>query len=474
MSQKGKKQRGQGGRKKQIRAGAKSDAGTCARVMAEAEQLYPSDPRAQAAHFMEHALLPAAIGRRRILSAKRYTEFGNTLQLCITELQEMRRPLASLADLKRKVILALVRRWVKAGLSEGTIHDRISILRRFTTLIGKAGTLPRGRQWQQVLEQQGIKLAPRRGIAELKKGWMDMGIDPWPIIEAVRAEEEICGSNMELMLVLGARLNESVQDQPKDSDKGDYFLLLRGTKGRKTRSVPYSTDPERRALQMEVLQRAKLLAAKHPKGLLAIPGLSLKQMKDRLEYVVAKHGVSKAGLGITLHGLRHQYATDLFRELTGMPAPVLKLLPKEEYDANREKVRAAYLEIARRMGHERPSISGAYLSTPSQLGRDQRQQLRKWEHALQPRAAAFEAAGAEEGWIVGRCADGLLPRDGEAMQIAVRMLDAGQTLSVVAESLEALRKSLSETLGDHLVVFAWTLGQRPPEGFEVFLRSPGA
>lgn len=152
---------------------------------------------------------------------------------------------------------------------------------------------------------------------------MVMGLNPQPIIDAVGAEEEVCALQMEMMWAFGLRLNEAIQIQPEVSDKGTYIHVTRGTKGGKSRDVKFSGIPERAAWQRDVLDRAKAWAKKHnPKGILAIPGISLQQMRYRLLYLATKHGVSKGKLGITLHGLRHQFGCDLFKELSGMPAPV--------------------------------------------------------------------------------------------------------------------------------------------------------
>jgi integrase len=68
-------------------------------------------------------------------------------------------------------------------------------------------------------------------------------------------------------------------------------------------------------------------------------------------------GATKAGLGVTPHGLRHQFAEDLSFDLTGLDAPARGGAPEHD-PALRQ---AVYLEVARQLGHGRPRISGAHL-----------------------------------------------------------------------------------------------------------------
>ena len=87
-------------------------------------------------------------------------------------------------------------------------------------------------------------------------------------------------------------------------------------------------------------------------------------MKNRMTYLVRKHGVSKKAMGVTMHGLRHQFACDLFRELTGLEPPVMRDTDVSTYGEHADAVRSAVLEVARQMGHERGEITFAYIGAP--------------------------------------------------------------------------------------------------------------
>jgi len=56
--------------------------------------------------------------------------------------------------------------------------------------------------------------------------------------------------------------------------------------------------------------------ALHPSSHLGHPGLSLKQSLKRFDNVMQKAGITKRQLGVTAHGLRHQFAHEFHVELT--------------------------------------------------------------------------------------------------------------------------------------------------------------
>ena len=443
-------------------------------LLQDVRRRHPNDPRKQITLFLSKATIPAAIGRRREVSEKTRTEYGNLLQQCVTDLLICNLPIQNLTDLNQKHVIALVRFWGdKQGNAEGTIAWRVSILRRFLTLVGKTAAVPKGREWKHMLQQRGIVAGTlgRTYLPELPKGWLDLGIDPVPVIAAVRAEEPVIGSCLEMMWGFGLRVNESVQIQPGQSDNGDHLIIYRGTKGGKLRRVKFSDEPARRAWQREILERAKVLAGKHSKGVLAIKGLNLVQMKNRLRYLVTSHGISKSGLGITPHGLRHQFGTDLFKALCGLPAPVLQAAPQEEYAFNAEKVQAAFLEVSRQMGHERPSITGAYVSSVPKMDRLERARLERWLEIMAGCESYFQAAGVSEAWLIGKCASGLAIPDDCALQVAVRMAPQPDG----AAKLRDLRQALSISATRRVAIWDWVEPDRPDDGTEILIgQSPFA
>lgn len=90
------------------------------------------------------------------------------------------------------------------------------------------------------------------------------------------------------------------------------------------------------------------------------PSLSLQQAMRRLRYVMERFGVTRAGLGVVPHGLRHQGAADDYRAMTGELPPVAGGGAVErELDAQARHC------IAERLGHGRRQIVNAYLGSRS-------------------------------------------------------------------------------------------------------------
>ena len=141
---------------------------------------------------------------------------------------------------------------------------------------------------------------------------------------------------------------ESVPTSQHASDRYAVFLRVqRGTKGGRLRFVAIRNDDQRKALDLA------LQFAPRPSSHLGHPGLSLKQSLKRFDNVMQKAGITKRQLGVTAHGLRHQFAHEFHVELTGVQAPVRG----GDVCADPEALKVALLEIACQLGHNRPQIS---------------------------------------------------------------------------------------------------------------------
>lgn len=334
--------------------------------MLEAVKRHPGDPHRQVNYILKHAHIPAAFGTDRPVSEKTRSDYGKELHRAVDLCRTVRMPIKNVAEMRRKHVIAFCRHWESEGLAEKTINKYVSTLRRVFALMGKRGTIPEGEEWKQILRDHGILRGTQGSslIAKEPKGWRDHGLNVDSIIEAVAAEDPLVGCQMLMQLHFGLRVNESCQIVPADSDKGDHISVWLGTKGGKPRTVKFSSVPEKQRVQRRVFDLALQIASQNRKRCLGDPSGSLRAMKNRMNYLARKHGVQREGLGVTMHGLRHQFACDLFYDLTGLPAPVLRQVDSAAYVAKAELVKAAVLEVARQMGHERAPIAYAYLGSP--------------------------------------------------------------------------------------------------------------
>ena len=82
----------------------------------------------------------------------------------------------------------------------------------------------------------------------------------------------------------------------------------------------------------------------------------MKQSLKRFDNVMRKAGITRKQLGVTAHGLRHEFAQEFHVELTDVQPPVRG----GDACADPEVLKSALIEIARQLGHNRPSIPSAY------------------------------------------------------------------------------------------------------------------
>lgn len=453
------------------RAAAKTRAkgeGAHKELFEKACKLFPRNPLGQISYYLQHCVLNAAIGRRRQVSDKTRTDYGDTLKGAPAILKIERKPIQSFEEFGRAHVLALHRYWEKQGHREATIAWRTSNFRRFFTLIGKPQVLPSGSAWRKILKDNGITAGTlgRTQVATEPRGWADCGVDPLPIIEAIRLQHPVVASQLEVCLYFGLRKNESTHLRPVEDDKQGLFLeVLDGTKGGKPRAVDFDEDQDFADKQREVLARAKKLVARN--GILTLEGRTLEQMTNHVNYVLRKFKITQKDLGVTQHGLRHQFLCDLFRRRSGLPAMALGQVPAEVYLQNADKIREAQKYVSRQAGHERPSITAAYAGSVSALKKDSDRRLEGWLHAAASAGDAFRELQVEEAWIVGKASYGLALRGEEALQICVRVPASVRASDGLPDDLARCRTALASHMGVPVTISLNLDGVRPAEGVEI-------
>lgn len=452
---------------------ARKGEGALAGLLRRAQHQHPGDPRKQlSAVLSRRELIPAAIGRERPISIKSFNDLRVYMHQFLSLLPQLRCPIKNLGDLGRSHFLALTRFWESEGIAESSVIQYHSKLRRFLTLIGKPDAIPTKQELQKLLTSHGIVAGTlgRTYVPRLSRAWCVHGVDAAVVIAGIRADgEEVVACQLEMEWRFGLRDEEAFSLIPEDSDAGDRLVVSRGTKGGKPRVVKYFRDPEKARLQREALERAKRAAAAHPQGILAIPGLTKDQMRSHFTEVVKKHAITKKASGVTPHGLRHEFGVELFLDVTGMPAPILKLLPASEYKRHAKLVREGMLEVARQMGHERTSISVPYVGSVGALSKEQENRIRGYLDDLDAVGPALAQAGAAEAWMIGTAGRGAMLVPGEAMEVAVQLhgdMDA-MPMREVAERLERLRLAAEAAMVRRVAVIPWMQPAAPADGTEI-------
>lgn len=239
--------------------------------------------------------------------------------------------------LKQKHVNKLLERWKEDGCSEATLKNRMSHMRWWAEKIGKQNLIPRtnaelgiGRRKYVTNESKAVQVSDET-LSSVKD-------------ERVRM-------SLELQRAFGLRREESIKFQPSYAmaGNGDQIKLKASwCKGGRERVIPIRNDYQR-----DVLRRASELAGN---GSMIPKDQQYKEQLKRYENETNRVGLNK------LHGLRHEYAQQRYKELTGCEPPVKggpnsrQLTPEA-----REVDRAARLTISEELGHSREAITAVYL-----------------------------------------------------------------------------------------------------------------
>lgn len=147
----------------------------------------------------------------------------------------------------------------------------------------------------------------------------------------------------------GLRRKGALKIRPAWADRDDRLVIRPSWgKGGRGREIPIRT-----AEQRAVLDQVKQFAGK---GSLIPKGMTYVQQLRRFEAQCAKVGIDKS------HGLRHHYAQDRYRELTGWECPA-NGGPKSKQLTPEQKLidREARMTLTQEMGHGRLQVMAQYI-----------------------------------------------------------------------------------------------------------------
>ncbi|HEM7888264.1 integrase domain-containing protein [Burkholderia cepacia] len=313
---------------------------------------------------------------KRALSIKTQEYRATAICKAFVELREGGFALQTPWSLKTKHVEYLVDRWVKDQQSGGTIENKLTYLRALAQWLGKAnlvGTLG------DYVDRRDAGLE-RSYVATEDKSWAANGVDAVAKIEEIAKTCPYTAVQLKMQAAFGLRVEESFMLRPAEAVRDPRMLAVtRGTKGGRPREVPI----ERKIAILE--EAARLING--VTGSTIPAGRTLKQWRDWYYYVLAKHGVTKSGIGVTSHGLRHEYLQALYEQVAEVPAPI-KGSPARPDPAAHEDAKRRVVEAA---GHSRPSKANAYLSTFARQS-----ELKKPLPSVAETKAALEAAAGNK------------------------------------------------------------------------------
>jgi site-specific recombinase XerC len=238
-------------------------------------------------------------------------------------------------SLKQKHVQTLVDLWLKQDLSPGTIKNRMSCLRWWAEKVNKRAVVAGSNDFYGIPDRQFVSDTSK--AKNLKRD------------QLARVKDEYVRMSLRLQQAFGLRREEALKIQPRWADRGDHLQLKASwTKGGRERTVPIRTM-EQRAL----LEQAKRLAGF---------GSLIPRSRQYIEQLrIYERHTANAGLS-KMHGLRHAYAQQRYRELTGWPSPHAGGPTKQQLNtAQRQTDQQARLTISEELGHQREQVTAVYL-----------------------------------------------------------------------------------------------------------------
>ena len=257
------------------------------------------------------------------------------LTMVANQLHEMGFRDMQAASLKPKHVEALVERWKAESLSAGTIKNRMTELRWWAEKIARQNVIAKDNDHYGIAHRKYVTNVSRS--RELSLGDLARVTDPWTRL------------SLKLQAAFGLRREESIKIRPEWADRGDRLALKASwTKGGRAREIPIRTEQQRL-----VLEEAKQLAVN---GSLIPKASTYVQQLQRFKAQCMAAGIQH------VHGHRHHYAQERYRELTGWacPAqggPISKQLTPEQKAIDWE----ARLTISGELGHGREAVVSIYL-----------------------------------------------------------------------------------------------------------------
>lgn len=260
-------------------------------------------------------------------------------------------------NLGQKHLHAMVLVWQRERLAPATIQTYLSFLRGLASWLNKPGFVRKPAHYGLSLPEY-----QRHEVAQRDKSWTAQGIDVEAVLAQVAAFDPRVAASMRLMHTLALRRKESVMFRPHEHvvpfertgvpaerRTADTYVWVKG-KGGRVRWVAVET-----AAQQGAVELARSLASSRDAHM-GHPAHSLQRNLRRLDYALAKFGITRSALGVTGHGLRHGNLNDLYEKGSGQPSPV-----RGGGAVPREVDREARLAVVDRAGHARLRAAGAYI-----------------------------------------------------------------------------------------------------------------
>ena len=296
---------------------------------------------------------------QRVVSYATQEARSKRLVSCFTDLWALGYRIEEPRNLSVKHVELLVKYWTgqipaekktepRKPLSASTLQNRLSCLRSLCIWLNKENIVKNTSCY--ATELHDLK---RSGIATRDKSWNGNEVDFDEVLARALIEQMEVGMQMLMMRGFGLRLKEAICFDVRQLRQGvDILWVEKGAKGGLGRAVPVTTDQQRDFLAIVQKFAMSRPRVKH----LGLPDKSLVQSINRTYAVLKKLGVNIKELGVTVHGLRHEFAHEVM-ERAGLTPPIKGGASDQMPKGDRQSIEKFISGI---LGHSRVGITAAY------------------------------------------------------------------------------------------------------------------
>lgn len=275
----------------------------------------------------------------------------------IYDLHRLGYEIENVRTIKQKHFIAILDMWLISTLSSSTMSNSISQYKRLCEWIGKPHLINEVLNGYERKDELALMLK-REGKNDRKiKSFTANSVSVLDAIKRVCRIDYIVAMQMGLMFMFGLRREEAAKFRPKNDINDDLSInAIKGTKGGRPRYNITSTHPNEDVSlflnHLKSLVKDRLNTSTIPKHYTA------DQWESYVSRVMQKAGITKDQLGVTLHGLRHEYLQCKYLVLSGKLPRLLVDNGLSHISLDQEKaIRGIVSELA---GHERPEITEHY------------------------------------------------------------------------------------------------------------------
>jgi len=291
-------------------------------------------------HYTEHG--------KKVSNAQIYKR-KNILINGFRRLRDSQYRLNNVNNFRGRHFTYLFNSWMDQNLSASEIQNRASVFRVFGNIwLKKPGMIEKTEHYAG----KNYHRVKRTAAATESRCWSDKNINPIEKIEEVSQYDQRVGIQLELQLVFLLRKKESFLLKPHQADFGELLHVQWGTKGDRERIVNIDNCEKK-----ELIKRAKIITKNENDSMIPAEK-SLRQWESHYNYVLRKFGITRAELGVTSHGLRHEGANKMYEKITGEKSSVQGgSIPVTK----KKLIEYAKDSISHQLGHARRDITSWYI-----------------------------------------------------------------------------------------------------------------